>query len=55
MEIRKEKTYSSLEKLLNDRFDLFGTDIYIKFKYSEMPENVALQLKMRNNDIIVEE
>lgn len=55
MEIREKKTYSSLQKLINDRFYIFGTYIYIKFKYSEIPESVALQLKMQNNDIIVEE
>lgn len=55
MEIRNKKTYSSLEKLLKDRFYLFGADIYIKFKFSEVPKSVAIQLKMQNNDIIVEE
>lgn len=55
MEIRNKKTYSSLEELLKDRFCLFGTDIYIKFKFSEIPESVAIQLKVQNNDIIMED
>ena len=31
MRIRTKKTYYYLESLIRERFNLFGTDIYIKF------------------------
>ncbi len=55
MEIRNKKTYFSLKRLIEDRFYLFGMDIFIKFKFDEIPVNIRMQLKAQNNDIIMEE
>ena len=35
MRIRTKKTYYYLESLIRERFNLFGTDIYIKFNRTQ--------------------
>lgn len=55
MRIRTKKTYYYLESLIRERFNLFGTDIYIKFPFNEIPIDIVIQLKIQNNKIITEE